>query len=450
MTPDDADVNQNCGPGRSLDLLWLFLLALALRETYLLAALAKLDLATIAMVAPDSTVYVKLGDYFLTGNTEAIRHLLVAGPGYPAVLTVLAWVFGTGPWPPVMLNVLLAAASPLAVYLLAETLFGRRSVAVIAGLYTALSFTGISLSTSILTDQPYYTLQAFALLVFLAGLKGGRSRWWFLSAGLLAGTATLIRSMGQLWPYLFLAMAAFHLLYLARPRNWRLLARSLWTPAIMLVLILSWSAFNHSRSGMFTFTTNGVRATWAYIAAAAVAEHTPGGSIDSVRAAWSAEVLSPTDGQPPTEAVVQERMKAGIFAVLKQHPMWFLGSFLDKVWINIREPNYYADAQVPHGAKLWGFLKWFSHDWINPILFALSLISLWVLAVQKRWESLFVLGMTYAFFTLLTGFSFWQGSRLHYPAEMAWAILVAYLLVESWRLVATHLPGRARPMASAA
>jgi len=51
------------------------------------------------------------------------------------------------------------------------------------------------------------------------------------------------------------------------------------------------------------------------------------------------------------------------------------------------------------------------------------------LAAQQQWEGLLVLGSTYGFFTWTTGFSFWQGSRLHFPAEMAWSILLSYFLV---------------------
>jgi hypothetical protein len=48
---------------------------------------------------------------------------------------------------------------------------------------------------------------------------------------------------------------------------------------------------------------------------------------------------------------------------------------------------------------------------------------------DHRWFAACVLGLTYASFSLLIGVSFWQGSRLHYPAEMAWSILVAYAII---------------------
>lgn len=431
------------------DLVWLSLLALTLRVAYLISGLWSLDLSTFAMVASDSTVYMDLGEFFRTGQGEAGRHLLVAGPGYPALLAGLSMLFGTGPWPPVILNMLFGAVAPVAVYLLAATLFGDRTVARLSGLLVAFSFTGLSLSTSILTDQPFFTLHAFGLVAFVFGLKSGRSRWFVIS-GLLSGFATFIRSMGQLWPYLYFAMAVLHLWYSPRPRDLRRLARSLWTPAIMLVVILSWSAVNQARYGMFTFTTNGVRATWAYLAAMAVADHTPGGTIDSVREAWSAEVLSPIDGHFPPDALIMERMKGRIVNLVAQHPDWLLESFLISVWRNVREPNYFADQQVPQWRATWEVLRRFCHDRINPLIFVLALASLGLLVRKRQWESLIVLGATYGYFTWAAGFSFWQGSRLHFPAEMAWSILVSYLSVLAWRRFGSGAPGRPKPAQTAA
>jgi len=201
----------------------------------------------------------------------------------------------------------------------------------------------------------------------------------------------------------------------------------------MLVMILSWSAVNQARYGVFLFTSNGVRSSWAYLAALAVADHTPGGSLDSVRAAWSAEVLVPVNGRDPSEAEVLGRMRSRVTDVVSQHPDWVAQSFLLSVWRNVRAPNYFAAAQVPRGKAVWEPFMRACHDSINPLLLVLALAALGLLAVQGRWESLLVLGLTYGYFTILTGFSFWQGSRLHYPAEMVWSILVSYLAVAAWR-----------------
>lgn len=419
-----------------LDLAALVLLALAVRIVYLWLALSTQDITAVSMFAPDSHVYARLGEHYRTGESIPEAHLLVAGPGYPLLLAFLTSVFGPSPWSPTIVNVVLGSLAPVAVYLLAAALLQRRSVAFWSGLLVALSYTGISMSTSLLTDQPYYTLHAFGLLFFLWGLGTGRTRW-FVAAGLVSVVATSIRPLGQLWPWVYLLLAAGWIALDPERRTWRLFAKSLWTPALLLTFTLAWSAHNASRHGIFTFTTNGVRASWAYLTATAVADHTQGGSFDSIRSAWSTQVLALVDGEWPPEATIHRRMKSQVLTVLREHPGWMLDSFRSVIWQNLRAPNFFAEAQL---AQWRGYLvetRNVFHDWINIPLFFLTVLGWLLLLKAKLWRAALVLGVTYAFFTLITGFSFWQGSRLHFPAEMAYAILLAYLGVTIW-------PGRAR------
>ncbi len=417
------------------DLLALALLALAVRLTFLWAGLASQNLSALAMVAPDSSVYAQLTEHVRTGLPVEERLLLVATPGYPALLAGLASVFGDFLWPAVMLNILLGAMAPVAVYLIAAALIQQRTVAVLSGLWVTLSFTGLSMSTSLLTDQPFYTLHAFGLLFFLWGLRTGRTRW-FVAAGVVSTVATAIRPLGQLWVWVYPMLGAGWVLADTGRRNWRVFVRSLWVPGLMLAFVLAWSMHNADRHGIFTFTTNGVRASWAYLAATAVADHTPGATFDSVRNAWSDQVHSSHDGQPLSQATVHARMKSQVMSVLSEHPGWMLDSFTGIVRQNLRASNHFAEAQVPRWSRFWAALRNLSHDWINPLIVWLSALG-WILLIRAHlWRAALVLGITYAYFSLTAGFSFWQGSRLHFPAEMAWAILVSYVLVragERWR-----------------
>lgn len=424
---------------RRRDLISLVVLAALVRVTYLLAGLKSMDLSRLAMLASDSATYTALAEYFLTGQGDGIKHLLVAGPGYPAVLAGLGAVFGTGSWPPVLLNVVLGAMAPVAVYLLAELLLRDRTIALLSGLFVALSFTGLSMSTSILTDQPYYTLQAVGLVAFVKGWQTGRARW-FVSAGLLSAVAVNIRAVGQLWPYAFFVLSLWYYLRVPAARERGRFLRSLWTPAIMLCLIAGWSMFNQARYGVFAFTSNGVRAAWAYTAASAVADHTPGGGFDSVRTAWWYEIYEPEDGSVPTEAQIYTQMKSRVLDVLKQHPGWMAETFFTTVWRNARASNHFAEDQVPQWKAFWVFLRRACHDQLNPLLLVMSLAALMILAWTRAWESLGILGVTYLYFTVLAGFSFWQGSRLHFPAEMAWSVLVSCALVWGWRRMLRRAP----------
>ncbi|MDF1545216.1 MAG: hypothetical protein P1R58_08960 [bacterium] len=82
-------------------------------------------------------------------------------------------------------------------------------------------------------------------------------------------------------------------------------------------------------------------------------------------------------------------------------------------------------------------------DWLGYWIIYLTLGGLLVMAFRGHLFAAVLLGFTYLAFSLPIGTSFWQGSRLHYPAEMAWSIVIAYLLVESGCLV-KYASGRLR------
>jgi len=47
----------------------------------------------------------------------------------------------------------------------------------------------------------------------------------------------------------------------------------------------------------------------------------------------------------------------------------------------------------------------------------------------RQWRALSFPGLMYFYFALMAGFGCWQGSRLFYPAQIAWAIVIAFLMV---------------------
>jgi hypothetical protein len=111
------------------------------------------------------------------------------------------------------------------------------------------------------------------------------------------------------------------------------------------------------------------------------------------------------------------------------HPGWLVTSYLHIVWENIRASNYPLHRQIPQFERLLQVMTRQARDAFNGWFFYGSLAGLFMLIRDRRRTAWIVLGPTFLAFTALVGFSFWQGSRLHYPAEMAWAILLAYALV---------------------
>ena len=410
------------------DVLWLAALALILRLAYLWLGTREQSLSDMSMWANDTGNYLSAASFWLSGDPAGAQALLLAGPGYSLVLAVFQTLFaGAVLWPALLLNLLFGCAAPVVVYLLAVELTGRRAEALGAGLIAAASVTSLSVSTSILSDQPFFTLHALSLLWFVLGWKNNCTRW-FVLAGMTAGVATWIRVMGQVWPVVFLFIATLVALLESSPSNWMRWRRSLWTPGILLVLILGWSSYNYSRHGLFTLTSNGARSAWLYLGARALSMNTPGLDVETARDQISAE-LERVAGPEHSEVAMYRYSAERITELGREHPGWLVRAFAHNVKENLQESNYDLYRQLPQCKSALDVFTRQARDHLNEGAFFGALIGIFLLMKERNHLAWITLGATLAVFTLITGFSFWQGSRLHYPAEMAWSILLSYFLI---------------------
>lgn len=414
-------------------LLFLFVAALLLRSVYFYLAVSHIGLEGLWTAVVDTGAYRSIAEEIVSGNERGRRFLFEFGPGYGLILAGLQLLFGgSGLWG-CLFNIMMGSLGPLLVYLIAYFLIGSRVVALLSGVICAVSFTSIALSCNLLSDQPFFTFHAAALLCFILGLKTGRKRL-FVVAGLLAGLSAFIRPLGQFWPVLFI------LIPLITPlpdwcNNRRTLFKKAWlTAGIMALMLLSWSARNYFAEGSFTFGAKGMGTARSYLAARAVAENSAGLSLTDVRAEWNREDKAVFEGRRPTSAELHRLNRDHVIATIMTHPGWIVTTYLETVWGNMLAGNHIPLNQVTQLDSLWRRLIALSGKWVNHAVFFVTLLGLLILTWEKRRPAVIILVLTYAYFTLITGFSFWQGSRLHYPAEMAWSILVA---VAVHRLVVT-------------
>jgi hypothetical protein len=177
--------------------------------------------------------------------------------------------------------------------------------------------------------------------------------------------------------------------------------------------------------GVFTFGSNGVFTVrdclWAQVESRRTGTH-----IYDFRAKWIRE-----DGDRGPDLGEAYRLASKrIKAALREYPTEFAVAYWDNMIANLNDCNGYMERQLPILVEdIKAYNRAFTH-WIGWLLFGLTVFGLYVLARWKEWTALLLLGITYFHFTLLLGFSFWQGSRLHYPAEMAGNILVSVALVQ--------------------
>jgi 4-amino-4-deoxy-L-arabinose transferase-like glycosyltransferase len=403
----------------------LFLLAIVLRLIYFLFALDHLGMDRFWRIAPDTNTYWAVANELLGGDPLGQYSLFRVGPGYGFILAAIRTVFGPAPIFAILFSVLMGGLAPVAVYLLSFSIFRRPQLAMVAGLISAFSITSISLSCHILTDQTYFTMQCMALFLFVEGWRRTGTSW-FVAAGLMTGAAALVRPSGQLWPLIFLVIPFLVPLPAAFMTKKRFFSRALLTGLLSLAIITSWSVRNYAETGVFTFGSNGMLTLRNCMVGQVMAAN-DGKEIKRLRNLYAEE-----DGDfGPEYAKAYGLARARVLKAFQDRPSEFAYYYLHNLWENVKAPNYFPRLEL---AILKGPIKSMiaNASTTNGAITLLALACLVVLAVERRFSALVILGATFGSFTLLLGLSFWQGSRLHYPAEMAWAILLPYLAVWSW------------------
>jgi len=409
-------------------LLGLFVMAVSARLLYFKLASDFLGFDQFSLYAIDSHLYLLIGDHILSWHEMGAYGLLRVGPGYGMILAATKFLFGANLIWPIMLNILLGGLAAVFVYILAYQLLNSRAVALIAGGFCALSLTSVSISCHILTDQPFFTFHIAALVCFVRGYQSGRISWYFL-AGILAGYGAYIRPVGQIWPFIFI----FLLFVLPLSRNYRtrldFIKCAGVTGGIMLLMVLSWSARNYAIHDLFIFGTNGVLTVRSCLVAQSAARNwKEGKTIVDYRKEWEEEDGNRSENYQAAYPKAKER----IIREFKSNPIGILRLYFQNVKENMVANNYYAARQIP---QIKGFMLQLNkavRKWLGVILIVMTLSGLVIMFKRGQLLSAWLLGTTYLSFSLILGVSFWQGSRLHYPAEMAWSIVVSYLVVEGF------------------
>lgn len=412
---------------------YIFLLALILRTLYLILAISESGVDGIVAFSSDTGVYYDIARHFLAGTPQHSGYLFQVGPGYGFILASVQKLFGPSPLFPLGLNAILGSLGAVIICLIARRLTRSMIVAAVAGSVYAVFPTSIFLSCNILSDQPYFTFLAAAILFFIKGLETGQKKHFIIS-GLLAGLAAYIRGTGQFWPFIFILIPLIIPLQKKYSSRWRMVKTSGLTPVIALLMILAWSSWNYCVHDIFVFGANGVNAARAYLAAKAVADHTEGMTVQDYRLQMNNEINTHFTTHVATQAARYRFARGQLMAVVSAHPDWVLDSFWDAVKDNVRATSYFGLRQIPALRVIWWKLIYAGKTWCYLWIITLTILGWIFLIIDKRHLAWIILGLTYIYSMLITGFSFWQGSRLFYPAAMAWTILAGYAVYRAVRL----------------
>lgn len=410
-----------------IHLISLFVTAVILRLLYLKLASDSLGFEQFAHYAPDSNLYLAIGDHILSWHRLGSYGLLRVGPGFGLILATIKFMFGSNLIWPILFNIVMGGLAPVFVYLLAYQLFNSRSIALLSGGFSAVSLTSIALSCHILTDQPFFTLQAATLVLFVRGYQTGRIRWYAL-AGLIAGFGAYVRPSGQIWPLIFIFLVFVVPLTKIYRSRLDFVRRAGITGAVMLLMVLGWSARNYAIHDLFIFGTNGMLTVRSCLVSQTANKYWGEDiAVIEYRNEWE-EI----DGDTTAQFVAAYgKAKARVVSEFKARPFEMIRLFFHNVEVNAITNNYFVGRQIPALAGFMNVLNAIVRHGVGHLLLILTPLGLILMAIRRQRFAAWLLGVTYLSFTGLMGASMWQGSRLHYTAEMAWAIVIAWLAVET-------------------
>jgi 4-amino-4-deoxy-L-arabinose transferase-like glycosyltransferase len=400
------------------------------------------DGAALLYQAPDCARYVQVGTHLagleydgpapdwhsgpIYGTPEG--SMLWSGPGYGLFLGGYFALLGTHAWPVLIAQVLMSSVNCVLIWLLAHRLGLSGRVAVIAGVIAALSLTSISLSCLLLTETLFFTLQLTGLLCWVSAYRGNQWRW-FAAAAFLSGAATFVRGVTLFWPGVMLLLALVYPRGSFAGTRRALIGKTSVAVALMGSIFVGWGVRNYARHNVFTFSEGGVLAARYFWTARTLASLDPTRNTRAMQETMEEEnaIRYGSDG---TTFAEHHRDDLAVFtAALREHPWPMAKRFIKSAVQNTTRGSELHEFQLPQFARTWDWLRPIIHQKTGALILGLTLVgaALLITRPERRAAGLILL-LTYVYFCGITGFEFWQGSRICFPAQMAWAILIAVVL----------------------
>lgn len=317
----------------------LFAVALAYRLGLLLA-IARTPYLEVNNVDSDSYQQWALD---LVAGHWLPTHNFYQSPFYAYFLAILYKLFGTGPWGPRVVQILIGSASPVLVYAIGAQLFSRR-VGWIAGLALALYGPIVLEEITLSKTSP---LIATALAGFAAYVRGGPGA--HLAGLAVAGFLFGVSVMGVAqWLLAFALLAAYVLVLAASAtRARRLVAAGVFVAAGLVAFgpVVAWNSvqgrglvLTSGGAGLNLYSGNNPRATGLPARPVGLRDVPEYEEDDARRLAEKAI------GRPLSSSEVDRYWSAQAFSYMRDHPAAFLGLLEKKIevlWNAYEIPDNY-------------------------------------------------------------------------------------------------------------
>jgi len=430
-------------PFRRGDLIAIFLIAIFLRLAFFAASNDQIGTSQVLEKCFDCNLYIQMAKSVAYDGPDYENGFFYFGPGYAYFLAANVKLLQSRVVPIIIVNIIISSLSCLLIYSLGMKLLRSYSVAIIAALLAATSYTSITLSCVTLSDTLYFFIFLSALLLFLTALDSGTWRH-FLAAGIAFGVGTLVRPIGQYSPLLMLVIAAISLPgRVRRNPGSKIPAKAVALRAMVAIIITfaitsSWMIRNYKVNGVMTMAITSANGP-ANLAAVTI-ERLDGTYSKDVMQKWAEKRLAELDKPQLTLGeqftLYRERSRA-----ITDSLTWHVAvTYFSLLWENLNEISYWHRALIPRCDSFTIPLEKMIKDYyLNYVNFVLSMLGLVILWWQHKYRIAIILGSIYGYYAVTIGFFRWQGSRYFFPGQTAWAILIAVSLIfiatQVWKLV---------------
>ncbi len=110
--------------------------------------------------------------------------------------------------------------------------------------------------------------------------------------------------------------------------------------------------------------------------------------------------------------------------LFNEDPVSFIGIYLSIALDNMIVPDYISWSRFPEHKQKLAYYSQRNYK-INKIILGFTILGFIFLLINQKVFAAILLILLYVYFALISGFTYWQGSRIFYPAQVASAIFVA-------------------------
>ena len=224
-------------------LFWILILAFILRLALVVSVQGHLERAS----EPDTMTYIDPALKLLHG--QGFIDDPHRTPVYPLFIAIFYRLFGEGPLPLILAQILLSVLTVYMTYLIGKDLLSE-TAGLLAAFLMAISIESITLAFFLLTETLFTALFLGSILAYVL-FRQSQKRIWILISGALMGLAILCRPIATYFPFLFLILVLFDQAKDVRER----LIKIVFYALPCLVVIVPWMFWNYASIGIPTIST---------------------------------------------------------------------------------------------------------------------------------------------------------------------------------------------------